>query len=79
MPCETLTACPALVPETGPIFGCASWDDCSANFRRPSWFGTQEQYVSDDFSKMMIITAAELSLYAYKFTKEGLDDSKNTI
>ena len=61
--------CPQYVPENenAPIFGCSSFYECSAKFSESTWFGTQEQYFSDDFSRALIITAAEMSSYSYKF------------
>ena len=61
------SGCPSFAPENGSIFGCRDYKDCSPKYQKSEWFGEQAQYIADDFSTMMIIKAAELSRFAYKF------------
>ena len=72
---QTPPGCPSFAPLTGPLFSCSTYEECSPKFKESKWFTEQDQYISDDFSKMMIIKAAELSRYAYKFR----DFSQNEI
>lgn len=82
-PSEAPLGCPAFAPESGPIFGCSTYSDCSPKYTEPAWFAKQAQYVSDDFSRMMIVKAAELSRFAYKFRDQPQNEvvyrSKSTI